>query len=452
MGVVEEEGDVRAVPGGVAVVQGHVQIEQVAVGGRLRVLGLLPGEVLGGLPAHGVQGEQVGEVLLRVALPEEPGDLFGVAPELLRDHGHALLLGELVLMGHAGGKGELPEHAADDGGDGLGVVREAHLPGVAHVELVLQGAVAGVVALLGDLRGHGLICLRQLFILDGLQLLHLIRREAQMLEHGLDEGAAVLVRGGAQQAVEHAAHDDAFVEEAVRLGDLHQVEHLGPAAGLAEDGHVVRVAAEARDVLVDPLQSGHQICVARVGGVLVLLPVGGQVQVAQDVQPVVQGDHHHVAELGEGVAVIGHLLDGRARREAAPVEPDHDGFLGGGIDGGAPYVQILAVLVLGPVAVGHHHLALGGLPVQHGADVAVREGVLHALPGRGRRGGLEALGVRVLDAVEGIGAVPEEAPELSGLGLDDGGGGGADELFCHSQSFLSGNIFHLQLFYYKLEG
>ncbi len=215
------------------------------------------------------------------------------------------------------------------------------------------------------------------------------------------------------------------MEQPVRRGNLHQVEDFSPAAGLAEDGYIIRVAAKTGDIVPHPFQGRHQVRVACVGGVLVLLPIGGQIQIAQDIQPVVQGDHHHVPEPGQVLPVISHLLNGGACREPAAMKPHHHRFFGRRVQGLAPYVQILAVFVLGPVAVGNHNLTHGGLWVKHGGDVAIGEGVPDALPGLGGPGSLEAVRVCVLDTMEGVGAVHTEAPELSGFGLDNRLGLGA---------------------------
>ena len=95
-----------------------------------------------------------------------------------------------------------------------------------------------------------------------------------------------------------------------------------PARALAEDGDVLRVAAEGRDVALHPLQRRdlvHQAVVAdrlaRPGG-LGQRRVG---EVAERAQPVVDGHHHH-AVAGEVLAVID---PARAGPVAAAVDPDH---------------------------------------------------------------------------------------------------------------------------------
>ena len=152
---------------------------------------------------------------------------------------------------------------------------------------------------------------------------------AGVLQRGLPGDA----HGGVGLALQmdDAALDDGTVIEAIGGGHLHQGRDLSAAAGLAIDGHVVRVAAEGGDVLVNPAQSRGQVGDARVAGGLIGRVVLRQVQEAQDVQPVVDRHGDHVAVAGLIGAVVGQHLHGAAAGVAAAVEPDHDGLTGLGV-------------------------------------------------------------------------------------------------------------------------
>ena len=257
----------------------------------------------------------------------------------------------------------------------LCLLAEAVGHGIPYVEAVLVGRSAHVLAgmLQGGLHlvvggcqvviGH---CLQGFYVLY-LQLFH--QRLAQLLAVS---GAVC------HQAAQDAAHVDPLGEQAVRRRGLEQSGDFGAAAGLSEDGHVLRVSAEASDVVMNPLQGGHQVVGACVAGVGVLLPERGQVAVAQDVEPVVHGDHHHLAQLAHVLALIGNLLDGGSCEEPAAVEPYHDRALLC-VQARAPDVQVLAVLVHDPVAMGHHQLAAGLAQVHKGAHIAVAGSLEHAL-------------------------------------------------------------------------
>lgn len=57
---------------------------------------------------------------------------------------------------------------------------------------------------------------------------------------------------------------DGFVEQPARERRCYQCQHALRASRLAEDGHVVRVAAEYRDVLLHPSQRGDLVEQAKV--------------------------------------------------------------------------------------------------------------------------------------------------------------------------------------------
>ena len=119
-----------------------------------------------------------------------------------------------------------------------------------------------------------------------------------------------------------AAHRPDAVEQAGGRRHGHQRRRLRAAARLAEDGHVTRIAAEARDVVAHPAQREDQVQHPDVAGVGELRPAKRrEVQITERVQPVIDGDDHHVAAAGEPRAVGLDAVAGVAR-ERAGVEPD----------------------------------------------------------------------------------------------------------------------------------
>jgi hypothetical protein len=138
------------------------------------------------------------------------------------------------------------------------------------------------------------------------------------------------------------------VEQALGRWHRHQRADLPPAAGLAEDRDVLWVAAEAGDVVADPLQHGHQVEQADVGRAPVFLdPQPREVQVAEGVEAVVVGDDDRVVATGQVLAVVGEEVVARAPEEPAAVHPDHDGPVRGAVDLGGPDIDAEAVLALG---------------------------------------------------------------------------------------------------------
>ena len=168
---------------------------------------------------------------------------------------------------------------------------------------------------------------------------------AQQLHHLIRTGDGLL--RGAREHGRAALGDDA-VE--VLMGALHQRQqgHAGAARGFAEDGHVVGIAAEARDVLMDPLERHHLIHQAQVLGVRIVRAVRqvGQVEKAEHPDPVLDGGHDDVRVLlHEIVAIVGRVHRAALFKRAA-MDPDHHRlFPRAGIIR-LPDVQVQAVLPL----------------------------------------------------------------------------------------------------------
>ncbi len=192
-----------------------------------------------------------------------------------------------------------------------------------------------------------------------------------------------------------------FVKEALRIRRVQHANHFPAAAGLPEDHDVAGIPAEHLDVVAHPLERHDQIDGAGVAGLRVLRTVGGQVERPENIQPVIDADDHHVAKLAEAAAVVRVRLHRGAVREPAAVHPHHDRLLRGRREILGPDVQILAVLVLDPVAMWKHEL-IGADRRLFGtrADRAPGLGVLDAGPRRSRLGQLEPVRFCVGDAEE----------------------------------------------------
>lgn len=181
------------------------------------------------------------------------------------------------------------------------------------------------------------------------------------LDVGLDRGGVHLAQAGDVSAGELledlVVAVEAGAEEQALLG-LHdgrgegqrgrrvreELLHGLAAGGLAKDGDALRVAAEGRDVVLDPLQGEALVEVASVLGALGDLRGVGE---AEDVGAVVDGDDDNVLGDGEGAAVVDGQAGG-AELEVAREDPEHDGLLGGrGRGGRREDVEVEAVLALG---------------------------------------------------------------------------------------------------------
>ena len=195
----------------------------------------------------------------------------------------------------------------------------------------------------------------------------------------------------ADTVVVHADRIDR-AEGAAALGNRATEEALGERRGakhrhgdgtgaLAHDGHLGGIAAESRDILLDPLETFDHVQKAVVAGNPPLV-LGGKFRQGQEAQgagPVFKTDKHD-ALLGELAAV----LAGVAGDEAAAVDPNQHGELFLGRFGRGLDVQEQAVLGhlrgrgAGPGAdlLRGHAARLGGL--EHAAPLLLGHGGLPA--------------------------------------------------------------------------
>ncbi len=148
----------------------------------------------------------------------------------------------------------------------------------------------------GGERSARALCLQQLGDLDGAQPVGIGVGDAESLEVlGGDRRCEV---GGAEP-VGGAALGDRLVEQDVRGGHGEQCRHGDAAGGLAEDRDVARVAAEALDVVVDPLQRGDLVQLADVGGRTPgIAAVPAEIEVPERSDAVVDRHHDDVTPFG----------------------------------------------------------------------------------------------------------------------------------------------------------
>ena len=186
---------------------------------------------------------------------------------------------------------------------------------------------------------------------------------------------------------DHRAHDHRVPEQPLVVPAGQLAHHAAAAGALPGDGHLVRIAAECRDIPLHPSQARLLIQVAEVRRRFRLLPADLRMgQEAQRTDPVVHRDHHD-APAGDALPVKLHFR-GVAALQPAAEEPDQYRHLFAGLFGLRPYVQIQAVLAHGDLRI---HMPLPAV------DVVAQPGdPLH----RNRR---EA------------GAVPHAGPVLTGL-------------------------------------
>ncbi len=174
-----------------------------------------------------------------------------------------------------------------------------------------EGAAAG---------GGRLHRAEHLFDRQPLQLGGLVRFQAKAGHERL----GVLGGGAGRHAGDRgSALRDRAMKQALRRGHTEQRAHFSRAARLAEDRDVPGIAAEAIDVVADPLEARDDVLLSCVAGVREGLAAElREMDEAEDVQPVRDADDDHVVAARQ----VGAVVRQRGRRSAgvaAAVQPDH---------------------------------------------------------------------------------------------------------------------------------
>ena len=228
---------------------------------------------------------------------------------------------------------------------------------------------------------------------------------AGLLGVGQEPHVLAGISGDAGRAERSAALRDGAVEQALRL--RRRAQHAdGDAAGrFAEDRHLVRIAAEGRDVLLHPLQAGDQVLQAIVAR-NVMRRLGAQLRVRQETErsdAVGDADQDH-AFPGQMLTVVDRGRGG-AEGEPAAIDPDQHGHAVGGGLRGRPYVQIQAILA---------HARPGARPLDRiRGELGGRP---HALP---LRGGLRCAPAEVAHRRRGEWDAAVDGQILLGHALDE---------------------------------
>jgi hypothetical protein len=234
-------------------------------------------------------------------------------------------------------------------------------------------------------------------------------RETQLLDEQIRGLLGVGVRNQAQRR--SALHDRAM-EQAFRGRRREQRRGFRSAAGLPEDHHARRIAAERRDVVAHPLERRHHVHDAAHARALEFLGRAErrQMGVAEAGKTMVDGDDHDVAEQRELTAVV-HRTIARARGPAAAVEGDEDRSPGIVVHAGRPHVQRQAVFAhatRAAVFVPLNQLRVVGTETRRG--LRRNRSVADAVPRAGPGGRLARRHEPV--AAAGVGAVGNAAEDL----------------------------------------
>ena len=137
---------------------------------------------------------------------------------------------------------------------------------------------ADIAAVLCDGRRYFCVCCGKLRIRYSFQLCHI--RKAKLFHHCRNDLGSVFFSCAERILFHNTAHYKTFLEQSVCRRNLHQVGDFHSAAGLAEDGYVLRIAAEQGDVVMYPMQSRYHVCVACIGGVFIFFSKRRQIHIS----------------------------------------------------------------------------------------------------------------------------------------------------------------------------
>ncbi len=427
--VMECVRNIRAMPCGHTAVVGEIVCEEVAINiGRAFICVLLTE-----LKDIGAVGKSLEDQLVfaGVGCTEEFDDLicFGSVLKMLSDHFNALLYGDRILVGSIGSEAHLGNNSTNHKGHCLCVLGVADIPGITQIPIIGERCPHSHPAVFRKLGRYCVEGFHQL--VEGNSFENAYVLAAQLFNE--ECGDFLIVALAVEHRLAHAAaHKYTSVEKAVRCGSLQKAEHLSAAARLTENSYVIGVAAEGFDIITHPLEGFNYVRLSRVAGIGKTLSVSGKIKVAENIKTVVYGDHNAVTVFTEIIAVVGNHFNGGARGISAAVEPYHNRLLRSLVKGLSPYVEIEAVLTLGPEAVGNEQVKGWRIGAHKRCNMTVPQGILYTLPGLDGSGLLKTLCLGILDTVERVCALQLEASYFSAFGIGNSAGCAAFKLFYHN--------------------
>ena len=225
------------------------------------------------------------------------------------------------------------------------------------------------------------------------------------------------------------------MEEALGRRHGEQVGDLSAATALSAHGHLVGIAAEPVDVLVYPFESLDYILLAEVDAFGPFSSKGAEVDVSEHVEPVVEVDHHYVALLRKGIALVAGQVMRRSAGEASSMAPQEYRTLLSVVDSRSPDIEYKAALL---IHLFDHERIVGLRRLEVPAQMFILHGLrsvdlahAHPFEAVGILGRHEALRLCIGDALECVDGAVEIAFDSAVDGFNlcvFAGGDGTDSL------------------------
>ena len=182
---------------------------------------------------------------------------------------------------------------------------------------------------------------------------------------------------------------------------------------------------------MDPDQSGNQILVSRICGIFIFFSEWRQIEIAENIQPMIDRYCHNIPVLTQMVALISDMLDCGPGRKSAAVQPHHNRLLCLWIQALRPNVQILAVFILRPVAMTDKQFIAWRIQMQQRTHISECQRVADSFPRRCRLRTLKPLRLRVWNPVKGKRGIQPVTADFSLPGLYNRLILFAYKIFCH---------------------
>ena len=140
--------------------------------------------------------------------------------------------------------------------------------------------------------------------------------------------------------------DESSMEQSFCRRHGHQNTDFGAATRLAENQDTPGIPTECGDVVADPFERGNDIQHSGIARLRILLAILGQIQIAQNVESVIESDDDHIAAARQIFAVECGDVVARSGFEPAAMQPDHNRAFLVVIDPRRPDIDTQAVFAL----------------------------------------------------------------------------------------------------------
>ena len=287
---------------------------------------------------NGIHRQEINRRFSRIRFFVKSQQFFRVFSILFLQHLHGLFSWNAVFSRNSRTEIKLAQCCSDQKRDCLRMLRKAMLHRIAQIFFSDMRHISYITACCRNSRRGLQIGFGKLCIGNRLQFFHLVFRKTKFFQHSCHNLSAILFFRIPLEPV-HAALNDPFMEKTVCLRHLHERPDLCPAAGLTENGHIVRISAKAANIVMYPLKRRNDIQISCIGRGFILFSKGREIEITKHIQPVVQRHYDYISVFCHIGTFICDMFNRGTGRKTASVEPDHNRTFCFRIDRRRPDIQ-----------------------------------------------------------------------------------------------------------------